>query len=133
MAAKNTKRVSVFVAVLMSVVSALALTDGRLAELDTAATAAEAKLKELGDGANEVYKNLVSDVATKARNMVMAERRKRRMVGDHVVVASFDAQMGQLDADYEAAVSRLREYEAAGTNSTSTAAGAGAPPLPAGL
>jgi hypothetical protein len=112
--------------------AAWALTDERLVELDAQAAAAEAHLKDLGEGADEVHANLLRDVATKARNLAMAERRKRRMVGDGVTVASFDAQMGVMEAEFEAAVARLRDYETARTSTNATAVTA-PPPLPEGL
>jgi hypothetical protein len=108
--------------------TALAITDERIKELETDIAAAEAKLQALGDAPDEAHKQLILDVITKARQLILAESRKRRLVGD-APVASFDGQMGMMEQAYLDASARLANFETGGaaTNQASL------PPLPEGL
>lgn len=132
---KSVRSVSSVVSTLLVLTAtcAFALTDERMTELEASATAAETRIKELGDSANEVHKNLLADVATKARNLIMAERRKRRLVGGDIPVPSFDGQMALLEAEYDEAVRRLRAYEASPASTNSAPSDGSAPALPPGL
>ena len=90
--------------------TAFALDDAKLAELDAAASNTEARIEVVTAGGDTNELALLHDKLTRAKNVVMAERRKRYMVGGNLSVPSFDTQLNGMVAQYEEAAARLQAY-----------------------
>ena len=90
--------------------TAFALDDAKLAELDAAASNTEARIQFVIDGGDTNELVLLQEKLTRAKNVVMAERRKRYMVGGNLSVPSFDTQLNGMVAQYEEAAERLQAY-----------------------
>ncbi len=105
----------------LGAVTAFALDDAKLEELDAAASNTEARIHIVAAGGDTNEWALLQDKLTRAKNIVMAERRKRYMVGGNLSVPSFDTQLNGMVAEYEEAAARLQAYydrKTTGTNST---------------
>ena len=102
--------------------TALALDDARLAEIDAAASNTEIRIQRLGDGGDTNELALLTDKLTRARNVVIAERRKRYMVGGNLPVPSFDSQLDGMVAQFEAAAARLQAYDDQNNRATNPSA-----------
>jgi len=90
--------------------TAFALDDAKLEELDAAASNTEARIQVVANGGDTNEWALLQDKLTRAKNVVMAERRKRYMVGGNLSVPSFDTQLNGMISQYEEAAARLQAY-----------------------
>ena len=115
----------------LGAVTAFALDDAKLDEIDAAASNTEARIHIVAAGGDTNEWALLQDKLTRAKNIVMAERRKRYMVGGNLSVPSFDTQLNGMITQYEESAARLQAYydeKAGATNPPAAASGTGSAP-----